>query len=91
MTTDPQPVRETAKIAELQAQLAALSWTRITEQNLPKVGDEVLCFDEEGSLVYEVTSIHTLFSAQKWKDERAMTHRRPINPPTPPGEEAVKP
>ena len=34
LPTDPQPVRETAKIAELQAQLAALTWTEITPENL---------------------------------------------------------
>ena len=77
-------------IGKLEADIAALSWTRITPENLPRVGDEVLWFDEEGSIVYEVTSMHVLFSAQKWRDERGMTHRRPINPPTPPGEEAVK-
>ena len=29
------------RIAELEAELAALDWTPITESNLPKVGDEV--------------------------------------------------
>lgn len=69
----------------LQSQLDALTWTEITPENLPRVGDEVLWFDEEGSIVYEVTSMHVLFSAQKWRDERGMTHRRPINPPPPSG------
>ena len=34
--------RKAQRIRELEAQLAALDWTPITESNLPKVGDEVL-------------------------------------------------
>ena len=92
LPTDPQPVRETAKIAELQEQLAALSWTWITLENLPKMGDMVLIFDGD----YCVDNVLQPFANGKknqlkgWKNIGA-SHRRPINPPPPPGEEAVKP
>jgi hypothetical protein len=65
----------------LESQLKALEWQPITPENLPKVGDEVACFDSGGSVIYEVSHLHTLFSSQKWRDERGMTHFRPINPP----------
>ncbi len=69
------------RIRELEQRLAELQWREITEQDLPKVGDEVGCFVEEGTVIYEVAAHHTLFSARKWRYERAMTHFRPISAP----------
>ena len=79
-------------IGKLEADIAALSWTRITLENLPKMGDMVLIFDGD----YCVDNVLQPFANGKknqlkgWKNIGA-SHRRPINPPTPPGEEAVKP
>ena len=65
-------------------QLAALQWTEITPENLPRLGDEVGCFQGDESCVYEVTHHHTLFTAKIWTEQRSMTHRRPINAPEKP-------
>ena len=47
--------RRSALICELQSQLAALQWRPITEQDFPKVGDEVLRFMGDGDMaIYRV-------------------------------------
>ena len=73
-------------IGKLEADIAALSWTRITLENLPKMGDMVLIFDGD----YCVDNVLQPFANGKknqlkgWKNIGA-SHRRPINPPTPSG------
>ena len=72
------------KIAQLEAKLAALDWTPITESNLPKAGDEVMRFqaDKIRQTVYAVDGTeeqNTLIICLA----RGDTHFRPINPPQP--------
>ena len=72
------------RISELEAKLAALDWTPITESNLPKVGDEVMRFqaDKIRQTVYAVDGTeeqNTLIICLA----RGDTHFRPINPPQP--------
>ena len=74
------------RVAELEAKLAALDWTPITESNLPKVGDEVMRFraDKIRQTVYAVDGTeeqNTLIICLA----RGDTHFRPINPPPPSG------
>ena len=73
--------------------LSALAeWVPIDEIHLPKAGDEVACFDGAQCVIYEVTIFHTLYSTQKWRHERGMTHYRPINAPAPQtGEKPIYP
>lgn len=77
--------RKGERIATLERQLSdlreKLDWTPISQDNLPKVGDEVGCFEEAGCVIYEVGQMHTFFTSDKWRNERAMTHRRPIHAP----------
>ena len=73
------------RIKELEAKLAALDWTEITESNLPKVGDEVMRFraDKIRQTVYAVDGTeeqNTLIICLA----RGDTHFRPINPPVQP-------
>ena len=86
LPTDPQPVRETAKIAELQAQLAALTWTEITPENLPKIGDELFAHHvfrvAQWDTVSSVTNIHATWRVDDFLN-CGWTHFRPINPPPP--------
>jgi hypothetical protein len=69
------------QLAEARATIAELQWTPITPENLPKVGDEVGCFADDGCCVYEVCDLHLLFTYEVWVKQRAMTHFRPISPP----------
>lgn len=58
------------------------TWQPITEGNLPKVGDEVACFDGSDCYVYKMDEWHALFSVEHWTAQRGISHFRPINPPT---------
>jgi hypothetical protein len=64
-----------------QATIAKLQWTEIAPDNLPKMGDEVGCFADDGCCVYDVCDIHLRFTYEVWVKKRAMTHFRPISPP----------
>ena len=70
----------------LQSQLDALTWTPITPENVPKVGDEV---GGRGWGTSEVTLVteEKLFLCQDWQGwvRNGYTHKRPINPPPPSG------
>ena len=66
-----------ARILELEAQLAALDWTPITAENLPKAGDETINTSGYVMLKGRVTD---LWNVNTWIDNR-WTHFRPINPP----------
>ncbi len=82
------------RIKELEAKLAALDWTPITESNLPKVGDEV--YAATTSNVFYPDSCGTVYAPEREDDLRpflgwvgspafpSFTHFRPINPPVQP-------
>ena len=62
------------ELLALRAEVKALRWQKITPENLPKVGNEVLdCFGDVQNVVEE-------WEWQMW-DEHDYTHFRPINPP----------
>ena len=65
------------KIAQLEAKLAALDWTPITESNLPKVGDEVLYGNGT-----RVSPVICEYEFDVWEANKD-THFRAINPPPP--------
>ena len=69
------------ELATAQATIAAAQWTEIAPDNLPKMGDEVGCFADDGCCVYDVCDIHLRFTYEVWVKKRAMTHFRPISPP----------
>jgi len=81
-------VRHLKHIVELKAQLAALQWTPISPENLPKAGDEVLGYEDGLFPVYPVSCIpdHER-SAEDWH-KHGWTHFRPIAPPEPSGVQA---
>jgi hypothetical protein len=66
-------------IAALERKLGSLDWTPITPENLPKVGDEVLCGRERR----EVKEEDLPRFAESWHFH-GWTHRRPLNLPNPP-------
>ena len=70
------------RVAELEAQLAALDWREITEKDLPKVGDEVL--DAETVCVQLVVEDS---GVDDWT-ELGYTHFRPLAPPPAPRSKA---
>lgn len=79
----PIPPEMTRKVAGyigyLEAQLAALSWTVISESNLPTEADELL--DHNGNV--ETTESYRNwggFDSQSWTD-KSYIYRRPINAP----------
>lgn len=79
------------QLAQLESRLRELEWVPIDSEHLPKVGDEVACFDGESCVIYEVTSFNALFTASKWINQLGMTHYRPINAPsTAPAQEMRK-
>ncbi len=65
------------RVAELEAKLAALDWTPITESNLPKVGDEIAAFT---GMTADIRIARVEYS---WGalTEFGWTHFRPINAP----------
>ena len=70
----------------LKTQLAALSWTPITEQNLPTRGHEVL--NPEGGCRVSVVRCEwyeNAVTAKEWHDA-GWTHFRPLTPPDLAGE-----
>ena len=74
-----------ARIAELELQLAALQWTPISPENLPKVGDEVYAPPREQldrHSVMDVTVVMAVCndSVEDWNHE-GWTHRRLIDAP----------
>ena len=85
----------TIKIAELQSQLDALTWTQITPENLPKIGDELFAHHvfrvaqwdtvhvfrvAQWDTVSSVTNIHATWRVDDFLN-CGWTHFRPINPP----------
>jgi hypothetical protein len=72
---------ESERIAELERSLAALSWTPITPENLPKVGDEILAACEAYA---NVRNVDAQDMRVLWKERRYWTHFRPIAPPAVP-------
>ena len=76
------------RIAQLKARLEALRWTPISEENLPKDGDEVLIPDGMfgGYMVVAVRKVMEKWPFSAWEEE-GYTHRRPINPPRDPSQE----
>ena len=73
----------TVKVAQLEARLAALDWTPISEENPAVDGDEIgSYFDTEtfGVTEYLAGSAKDLLQ-DRW------THRRPQNPPRDPSQE----
>jgi hypothetical protein len=69
------------RISELEAQLAALSWTPITPDNLPKVGEEVGGYDPaEAISVWRVRIVTKITVNADWRALK-YTHRRPLNLP----------
>lgn len=72
----------------LQSQLDALTWTRITPENLPKVGDEILLESQRYPGIYAVGPISKM-DEQAWASKEykiiGANYRRPINPPLPSG------
>ena len=70
----------------LKAQLAALQWTPITTENLPKGGNEVWTPEDGGGIMLVDPERNGLDDAreeaQRWK-EWGWTHFRAINTPAP--------
>ena len=64
------------ELAELEAKLAALDWTPITESNLPKVGDTARRTEE-------VTVFGDSWDFSDWMEHKFVDFR-PINPPVQP-------
>ena len=64
------------RIKELEAKLAALDWTEITESNLPKVGDTARRTEE-------VTVFGDSWDFSDWMEHKFVDFR-PINPPVQP-------
>jgi hypothetical protein len=82
-------MRELEKAKEdLKAQLAALRWTLITPENLPKVGDEVACFHVNGIAKTDILVVQMQVPFENFTD-LGYTHRRPINPPKDTNQERV--
>jgi len=87
--TDPSPAKSLieelgtaeARVAELETQLAALQWTPITAENMPKQGDELL--GRCGNGVYYVNEYGGLADYAQLVAEEEWTHFRPINAPQP--------
>ena len=73
----------TVKVAQLEARLAALDWTPISEENPAVDGDEI------GSYFDTETFGVTEYLAGSAKDllQDGWTHRRPQNPPRDPSQE----
>ena len=69
------------KVIELEAKLAALDWTEITESNLPKLGDEVGRQNSSG--IWLAYTVETNADYRFWH-ALGYTHFRPINPPVQP-------
>ena len=69
------------RITTLESQLAALQWQPITPENLPKVGDEVIAYEEELQVVYSVDCIPESERDAKIWNRNGWTHFRPIAPP----------
>ena len=73
------------RIKELEAKLAALDWTPITESNLPKVGDEVL---RQRKIGYSLVTVDNAVAPDETTYDEWValqyTHFRPINPPVQP-------
>ena len=65
------------ELAEAQATIAALQWTEIAPDNLPKVGDEAYSAYDGDSLYVHSCDLGT---AQEWTN-KGWTHCRPISPP----------
>ena len=76
------------RIAELQSQLDALTWTEITPENLPKIGDELFAHHvfrvAQWDTVSSVTNIHATWRVDDFLN-CGWTHFRPLNPPPPSG------
>jgi hypothetical protein len=78
---------QSERIADLETKLASLSWTPITPDNLPKVGDEVWAIDRGLIEPSELTSSsRTVPTYGDWI-KAGYTHFRPINPPFPASKE----
>ena len=76
-----------AEIAKgMQSQLDALTWTEITPENLPKIGDELFAHHvfrvAQWNIVSSVTNIHATWRVDDFLN-CGWTHFRPINPPPP--------
>ncbi len=78
-----------SEVAQMARELLALQWTRITAENLPKVGDEVMrsptcdaVVKRTNPQILAVTAMMlTVFTAaDDWK-EQSWAYRRPLNPP----------
>lgn len=67
------------RIADLEAQLAALQWRPISKSDLPKVGDEVM--DDICMATKKVDAAMAARSYAAWRAYR-WTFFRTINPPT---------
>ena len=85
------------RITALQSQLDALTWTEITPENLPKIGDELFAHHvfrvaqwdtvhvfrvAQWDTVSSVTNIHATWRVDDFLN-CGWTHFRPINPPPP--------
>ena len=64
-----------AEAVAMARDLMALQWTRITADNLPKVGDEV------GARVARVWVVQEVRGEGHDWFRSGYTHRRPLNPP----------
>jgi hypothetical protein len=74
----PDYLRE--RIAELEAQLAERDWSPITQDNLPRVGDEVWG-DTRKMLEVEEWHVGYFTADPRVWIQSGYTHRRPINAP----------
>lgn len=67
------------QLVEAQVTIAALQWTKITPDNLPKVGDEVGKWTPSGYF-------HTAQLSSEWRieaqlEDNGWTYRRSLSPP----------
>jgi hypothetical protein len=59
---------------------SALKWVRITNENLPKAGDELLKMRKSDWTVYDLARAAGNFDSPD-EDERYVEYFRPLNPP----------
>ena len=72
------------RIKELEAKLAALDWTPITESNLPRSGDHIARWREGFICASMFLDRWNGKSFPSINETMTYTHRRPINPPVQP-------
>ena len=72
------------ELAELEAKLAALDWTPITESNLPRSGDHIARWREGFICASMFLDRWNGKSFPSINETMTYTHRRPINPPVQP-------